>query len=200
MRGLPFHCNACRAVPWKTTNESTEFETIMASAFLSFFCFVFLPPLHEHVKGFLSNCTVLKVNLLQDHQSNVLFLAALLPGNFTACGNEGVNISSNSQKGSVCCVRVGWGGGGGGGNSGYNSVNSHYACNGVAERARRRTAHHSHAHLHPSSSPPPFPTFPSALPPPRLPPQPPSLPAAPRPQEGGVGREGRKTQPRRSHS
>ena len=28
----------------------------------------FLPPSREHVKGFLSKCTVLKVDLLQDHQ------------------------------------------------------------------------------------------------------------------------------------
>ena len=26
------------------------------------------PPLHEHMKGFLPKCTVLKVDLLQDHQ------------------------------------------------------------------------------------------------------------------------------------
>ena len=29
---------------------------------------LFLPPSHEYVKGFLSKCTVLKVDLLQDHQ------------------------------------------------------------------------------------------------------------------------------------
>ena len=28
----------------------------------------FLPPSHEHVKGFLSKCTLLKVDLLQNHR------------------------------------------------------------------------------------------------------------------------------------
>ena len=38
----------------KTTNKSAKFETIMS----------FLPPLLEHMKGFLSKCTVLEVDLL----------------------------------------------------------------------------------------------------------------------------------------
>ena len=40
----------------KMTNKSTKSETIKA----------FLPPPHEQVKGFLSKCTVVKVDLLQD--------------------------------------------------------------------------------------------------------------------------------------
>ena len=49
-----FHCYACRAVTLKTTNKSAKFEIIKA---------LFLPPSYENVKGFLSNCTVMKVDL-----------------------------------------------------------------------------------------------------------------------------------------
>ena len=49
-----FHCHACCTVTWKTTSKSAKFEIIKP----------FLPPLREHVKGFLSRCTVLKVDLL----------------------------------------------------------------------------------------------------------------------------------------
>ena len=49
-----FHCRACCTVTLKTTSKSAKFEIIKP----------FLPPLHEHVKGFLSKCTVLKVDLL----------------------------------------------------------------------------------------------------------------------------------------
>ena len=58
MGPYPFHCHACQAVTRKTTNKSARFETIRS----------FLPPSHEHMKGFLSKCTALKVDLLQDHQ------------------------------------------------------------------------------------------------------------------------------------
>ena len=42
----------------KKSNKSAKFETIEA----------FLPPSLEHVKGILSKCKVLKVDLLQDRQ------------------------------------------------------------------------------------------------------------------------------------
>ena len=52
---------------------------------------------HEHVKGFLSKCTVLAAELLQDHQ-NILFdgvyVRTFQPGNFTGWGREGVNKKS----------------------------------------------------------------------------------------------------------
>ena len=53
----PVTCIACRAVTLKTTNKSTNLETINIKAF---------PP--EYLKRFLSTCTVLKVDLLRDHQ------------------------------------------------------------------------------------------------------------------------------------
>ena len=48
----------CCAVTQKTTNKNAKFEIVKA-----------FPPLsHEHVEGSLSKCTVLTVDLLQDHQ------------------------------------------------------------------------------------------------------------------------------------
>ena len=47
---------------------------------------------YEHVKGFLSECTVLKVDLLQDRQIQFggVYVCTFQPGNFTGLGSEGV--------------------------------------------------------------------------------------------------------------
>ena len=62
-----------------------KFETIQA----------FLSPSHEHVKGFLSKCTVFKVDLLYDRQIRCLeecvCVCTFQPGNSTGLGSEGVN-------------------------------------------------------------------------------------------------------------
>ena len=55
--------------PLKTNSRSAKFEIIKSSSSSSLLLLLLLLPLsHGHVKGFLSKCAVLKVDLLQDHQ------------------------------------------------------------------------------------------------------------------------------------
>ena len=86
--------------------SNATFETVTAFFFLSFFFFFFFflffffaPFASDTSKTFLSRCTVLKVDLLHDHQiyrlevcMRALFVVVVLnPGNFTGWGgSEGV--------------------------------------------------------------------------------------------------------------
>ena len=55
----------------------------------------FFLPSHEHLKGFLSKCTVLNADLLYDHQIYRLQACVITfqPGKFTGCGSEGVKAA-----------------------------------------------------------------------------------------------------------
>ena len=89
-------------VTLKTTIKSAKFETINAYFFSLFFFFFFLfISSHDHMKGFLSKCTVLKVDVVVP--STILFTGVYVctfqPGNLIGWGSEGVKIPAEKGRG-----------------------------------------------------------------------------------------------------
>ena len=86
------------AVTLKTTIKSAKFETIN-TFFFSFFLFI---PSHEHMKGFLSKCSVLKIDDVVV-PSNILFTGVYVctfqPRNCIGWGSEGVKIPAEEGRG-----------------------------------------------------------------------------------------------------